>query len=90
MTLNELRSQIDAINAQLITLLSERLSVALQIARIKKQERLPLVDSDREDFIQQRVLELARAHKLSAPIIGDIFQLLIDYTKVEMDREMQS
>ena len=48
MTLEELRARIDAIDAELIRLFSDRMNVAAEIAAYKKEHGLPVLDADRE------------------------------------------
>ena len=85
MTLASLRDQIDAINRQLVGLLGKRLEIAKQIARLKKEEKRPVLDAARESLIKQEIRHLAKTHQLSPPIVEEIFQLILDYTKLEME-----
>lgn len=83
--LEELRKKIDEINTQLVVLLGRRLEVAKEIAQIKKREQFPILDSNREDLIKEKIRNLAREQGLSAPVIEEIFQLVLDYTRMEME-----
>lgn len=85
MTLPELRNKIDQINHQLIALLGERLEVAKLIAVYKKNEKLPILDPVREERIKESVKKLAKEHSLSPTIIEEIFTILMDYTRLEME-----
>lgn len=85
MSLQTLRKEIDQINHELIRLLGKRLKLAKEIAKVKKQEHLPVLDSNREAAIREEIRSLAKEHGLSPSIIEDIFQLILDYTKVEME-----
>ncbi len=85
MTLPELRNKIDDINHQLIALLGERLEVAKLIAVHKKNEKLPILDAVREEKIKESVKKLAKEHSLSPTIIEEIFTILMDYTRLEME-----
>ncbi len=87
MTLGELRKEIDRINQDLIALLGRRTEVARQIARVKKEESLPTLDAERERAIKDEVRRLARANRLSVPVVEDLFEMLLDYTRLEMDLE---
>lgn len=87
MTLAELRMEIDAMNRELVVLLGRRTEIARQIARVKKKEDLPTLDLDRERTIKDEVRRLARANRLSVPIVEDLFEMLLDYTRMEMDLE---
>ncbi|WP_261806551.1 chorismate mutase [Lapidilactobacillus luobeiensis] len=51
------RQEIDQIDAQLMPLLAQRLKVAGQIAKVKHQDHLPLVDRQREAAIYDQVAQ---------------------------------
>jgi chorismate mutase len=85
MSIPELRKKIDAMNRKLVELLGERLEVAREIARLKKQERLPILDASREDAIKAEMRVLAKEHGISPPIVEEMFQILLDYTRLEME-----
>jgi chorismate mutase len=87
MLLKTLRDQIDAIDSELAVLLGKRIAIARQIARIKKQKNLSILDSNREDEIKTKVKKLAIEYGISPMIIEEIFQLLLDYSKMEMESQ---
>ena len=84
MSLPELRKQIDGINAEVIALLSRRLQVAKQIAKVKRDESLPVDDWEREKIQKEMLRELAKKHNLSPAVIEEMFTLFVDYSKLEM------
>ena len=55
MTLEELRAQIDALDRQLVELLSERARAALMIGHLKVKTSLPVYEPAREKVIYQNV-----------------------------------
>lgn len=85
MSLKELRVQIDTINRKLIELLGTRLEVAREIARVKKKERLPILDAKREDAIKAEIRMLAKEQGLSPTVMEEIFTIVMDYTRLEME-----
>ena len=85
MTLPELRSQVDGINRQIVSLLGKRLDVCKEIARLKKIQGLPLLDPERESAVIGSVREWARGHSLNPAIVEEIFAILLDYTRLEME-----
>lgn len=87
MKLNELRNEIDSLNRQLVDLLGKRTEVAREIARIKKQEKLPILDAGREQTIKDEMRQLAREQRMSVAFIEEMFDLLLDYTRLEMEME---
>jgi len=88
MKLNELRNEIDSLNRQLVDLLGKRTEVAREIARIKKQEKLPILDAGRERAIKDEMRQLARAQRISVAFVEEMFDLLLDYTRLEMEMEV--
>jgi chorismate mutase len=86
MMLSTLRDQIDQINRELVVLLGKRLEIAREIARLKKEHRLPILDSEREFAILEEIRCLAKEHQLSPPIVEKIFQIVLDYTRIEMSK----
>jgi chorismate mutase/prephenate dehydratase len=55
--LDELRSEIDAIDTQLINLFEKRMRAAKEVAEIKLAEGLPIYNSDREKKILDNICE---------------------------------
>jgi chorismate mutase/prephenate dehydrogenase len=84
MSLLELREQIDAIDREGIVLLRRRIDIAKQIAQVKKKNRLPILDSEREQSKKAAIRRLAEEQQLSAHIVEEIFHLVLQYTKQEM------
>jgi len=85
MKLAELRGEIDAINQELIVSLGRRTEIARQIARIKKKLGLPILDTSRESEIKDEARRLARAYRISPAIVEEMFDLLLEYTRIEME-----
>lgn len=83
--LTELREEIDAINSALVALLAKRFKLTREIARIKKRDGLPILDPNREDAIKIKVRELAKEQGISPLVMEEIIQLILDYTRIEME-----
>lgn len=60
MGLEELRKEIDCVDAQLLTLLLKRMALAQQIGRIKQQQQRQVMDIARENQVMRRLRELNR------------------------------
>ncbi|MBS0651250.1 MAG: chorismate mutase [Verrucomicrobia bacterium] len=84
MNLNNLRNEIDAINAEIIALLGKRLVVTKEIAKVKRQKTLPVDDWEREKLQKQMLRELAKQNNLSPAIIEEMFTVFVNYSKMEM------
>lgn len=59
MDLNEIRSNIDAIDDELVRLFCQRMSLSAQVADYKKANSLPVFVPEREQAILQKVTEKA-------------------------------
>ncbi len=77
MTLDELRSEIDRIDADLVRLLNERAKTALLVGEEKKKECLPIFDEDRERLVMERVDGL-NCGPLSDDVLEGIYRRLMD------------
>ena len=55
--LSEVRRRIDAIDAQLVRLISERGQLAQQVGRLKAADGTPIYASDRESEILRRLAQ---------------------------------
>lgn len=59
MEINELRNQIDEIDAQLVDLFKRRMNVAADVAEYKRQNNMKVLDASRERALLQKVSELS-------------------------------
>ncbi|MBX7065933.1 MAG: chorismate mutase [Parachlamydiales bacterium] len=84
MSLNLLRQEIDMLDEEIIKTIGKRIELARQVARVKKEERLPILDAKREEEIRAAIRKLAKKEGLSAPIMVEIIQLILDYSRIEM------
>jgi chorismate mutase-like protein len=72
-----LRQKIDSIEDKLISLLNERARYAHEIGKIKKTQKLPIIDSKREEAILNRVAK-KNPGPVSNEFIKDIFKKIIE------------
>ena len=77
MSLDEFRTQLDTIDAQLVTLLSQRAQIVLQVADYKRQHNLPVYVPERETAIITRVRAM-NPGPLSGEAVARIYQVLIE------------
>uniref|UniRef100_D5X2P4 chorismate mutase n=1 Tax=Thiomonas intermedia (strain K12) TaxID=75379 RepID=D5X2P4_THIK1 len=75
--LQTLRSEIDAIDEQLIELLAGRFAVTRQVGQLKAHHALPAVDTERESAQQFRYEQLARANGLDPALVMGLFRDII-------------
>ena len=76
MTLDSLRQEIDAIDDEILRLLSRRAALALQVGQVKKREGKRVFDPEREKAVLRRV---AAANKgpLSTTAIEHIYREIV-------------
>lgn len=75
--LEECRARLDALDSELIQLLSRRLELGLEAARIKKAMGIPIIDPEREARSSAQARRWAREADLSEDEVEDIFRRLI-------------
>jgi chorismate mutase len=73
----ELRSRIDAIDEDLVRLLSARAHCALQVGRLKEQLGMPVYQPDREREVLEHV-QHQNPGPLDDPAIARLFERIID------------
>jgi chorismate mutase len=77
-TLQDLRSEIDQIDKEIISLLANRFAVTRQVGRLKAQHALPAVDSSRETAQRLRYERLAVSSNIAPNMVTEIFRLVIE------------
>lgn len=78
-TLDELRTQIDVIDAQILDLFAKRTSLATQIGVYKRKHNLSILDSSRE----RQKIEMAKASvpEYLKPSTVSLMHVLMDAAK---------
>lgn len=76
-TIDELRERIDALDRQLVALLSERAACALAVGRLKEQAGLPIYQPVREAEVLANVRQ-ANAGPLDNEAMTRLFERIID------------
>ena len=80
MTLEALRKRIDEIDTDLLRLLELRFQVVKEIGLFKKENKLPILDKDREKEVLQMRKTLLR-NQDNWPHFEKLFQLIMDISK---------
>ena len=90
MDINELRQQIDDIDRRLVDLYCRRMDTAREIGRYKRENNLPVLDSERERSLLNKVAEQAGEENEQG--IRALYHLLIDHSRMrqEMDGHPES
>ncbi|MDR0453535.1 MAG: chorismate mutase [Deferribacteraceae bacterium] len=77
--INILRGQIDKIDSKIVKLIDERLSVSIEIMKLKNEHGIPLHDPDREAEVIQRAVE--ETTLLPADEIQLIYRTILNTTR---------
>lgn len=91
MELKELRQQIDEIDRELVALFLRRMNCSAKIAEYKRNNKLPVLDSQREAALLERVSALS-GEELSgytAELYRAILSLSREYQQSRLDSEGQ-
>ena len=76
--LRTMRWEIDLLDESLVKTLALRFKVTDEIGKLKKAEKLPPVDADREQEQAQRIRDLAKAAGLKEDVALAVLRLIID------------
>ncbi len=86
MTLEELRARIDAIDAELVRLFSDRMNVAAEIAAYKKEHGLPVLDARRERDKLRQIEDMAPEELRS--YASSLYSLLFELSRSHQNRTL--
>lgn len=86
MSLDELRDEIEEIDAEIVESIARRTYVVESIARVKKERGMEIHDPDREEKVLDRVAERAEALDVDPDDVCEVFELLMDISKKEQRR----
>ena len=78
--LETLRVAIDAVDAEILSLVAKRIGLVLQIADYKRGRALPIYDPARERSVIDRLIGLAPA-SLDAQLVRRVFERIIDESR---------
>jgi len=81
--LDELRTEIEDIDRELVELIARRTYVADSIADVKEELDLPTTDESQEDKVMERAGENADKFDVDSNLVKAVFRLLIELNKVE-------
>ncbi|HEY5442740.1 MAG TPA: chorismate mutase [Candidatus Saccharimonadales bacterium] len=77
--LENLRRQIDALDKQLLELLSKRMSIVREVGQYKQQHDLEPLDPERWQTLLAERLELATSLDLSEAFVSELYRLIHEY-----------
>jgi chorismate mutase len=88
MELADHRREIEEIDEKIISLIDQRIDVSKKIFEVKRSERKPISDPEREKQVLRRAVDLATERSLDAGAIRDIFEILIRMS-IQKQHELQ-
>ena len=80
------RDEIDRIDAKIIQLVAERTSLAGEIGRAKKVLNTDIENTEREDYIRQKIKKIAKEKNIDQNSILDIMDILMKLNKTEQEK----
>lgn len=80
------RDKIDQIDDQIIELIEERTSLAGEIGTAKKVLNRDIKNTEREDYIQQKIKKIAKEKNIDENSILEIMDILMKLNKSEQEK----
>jgi chorismate mutase/prephenate dehydratase len=81
MRIEDLRRKIDETDARIVKLIVERIRIAQEIGKAKKQAGKPIEDREREKIVFDNVKSIAQAEKVSQEDIESIYRQIVTASK---------
>jgi chorismate mutase len=75
--LDQLRGEIEALDAELVRLVEQRRALVIEVGAIKKALGLPVLDPTREAAVVRRAAALARDHGGDEEMVRDVIWRII-------------
>ena len=80
------RDKIDRIDEEIIELIAVRTSLAGEIGKAKKVLNKDIENTEREDYIRQKIKNLAREKNIDQTSILEIMDILMNLNKTEQEK----
>ena len=77
-SLDDLRAELEGIDAELVEVMARRFRVVLAIAGVKAAEGIPVVLPERIAGVQERVAAVAEQHGLDPALAQRIYRYIIE------------
>jgi len=81
MSLEELRNEIDGIDAIIVKLLAHRLKLSAQIGNIKNHSGIPITDAARESRVLEHVKDMAHNEGVDTAAVEKIYRQIVAASK---------
>jgi chorismate mutase-like protein len=76
-TLETLRGEIDAIDAQLVTLVCKRLAICAEVGRLKKQLAISVMQPNRIVEVKNNAARIAAQYRVPRSLTDSLYDLII-------------
>ena len=76
-TLENFRREIDILDSRLVETLGKRLDICRQIAHLKKEQFIPMMQHGRLEDVRRHCAELCTEHGVSNDLVEAIYRLII-------------
>jgi chorismate mutase len=83
LSLDQLRTEIESIDREIVELIARRTYVASSVARVKAERDMSTVDEAQEAAVMDRAATNAGRFDVDENLVKAIFRLLIELNKVE-------
>jgi chorismate mutase-like protein len=83
--LEPLRGRLDDVDRQILDLLVERMDICRDVARLKVEHDIPMMQPTRIGVVVGRARAHATAHGLPADYLGDVYERIVAETCVQED-----
>jgi chorismate mutase len=81
MEIKKIRKEIDKIDDKILTLLSKRKNLVKDIARLKKELKIPIFDKKREEQIIERLKIKSKENNLDENFVISIYDIILKNSK---------
>lgn len=79
-TIDGLRSQLDAIDADLLDTLRRRIACCVEIGQLKQEQGIPMMQPHRIGLVQERAARYAVEHGINPAFLQQLYDLVIAET----------
>ena len=79
--LEELRTQIDQLDKEIIEKIAERQNIVEKVSAFKLENNIQVFDAKREDYLEKYHIELSTKYNVSIEFIKELFKLIMDESK---------
>lgn len=84
--LNSSREEIDQIDEEIIELITRRTALAKEIGNAKKVLNKDIENTEREDYIQEKIKKIAKKKKINETSLLKIMDILMELNKSEQEK----